>query len=124
MDRLRIISPTEILELEKTRNIYVFAESVSISTEMASARIVKDMIGHRTEIEAEWDAPPADVAKLCSMIELNPFLTVEYFDPKNGDSIEDFEIDHPKPKVFRYKNGEPMWRGIQLTMRGQVVRYA
>ena len=124
MDKVKLISDTKELIFARTRKLSVGQEVLDKTFVVASGRVVKDLIGYRTILTVEWDAPPAKMSELISMISANPFILVEYPDPQNGDSAEIFEISMPEPRIFVYKKGVPMWRDVQLEMRGQVVRDA
>lgn len=107
--------------MPRSKDISVGAEEVSKRTEMASAKIVKDIIGYRATVSATYDYVPAQTIKeLIDFIRKGDFLFVEYPSP-TGDKSGYFEIEYPDVTVFCYKNGIAVWHDVSLEMTAQEV---
>ncbi len=123
MDRITIYnySKTKSIQMPRVKEITVGAEEVSKKATMASAKIVKDIIGFRPLIEAEWDYVPAEtITKLIGFIREGSFLWVEYPSP-TGDSEGYFDVEYPECEVFCYKEGKAVWHNVSLSMTAQEV---
>ena len=89
---------------------------------MASGKRVKEMIGHRTVITAEWDWLPAKtITDLHALLRQGGYFLVEYPDPAAGDAAGMFSISYPETKIFKFNGTEPRWHGVSLTMTAQEV---
>lgn len=107
--------------MPRIKDITVGAEEKSRQTVMASAKIVKDIIGFRPIVTASWDYVPADsIARLIAFVRSGNFLWVEYPSP-TGDSEGYYEISYPNCEVFCYKNGKAVWHNVTLKMTAQEV---
>lgn len=123
MDKIKISSMDGLLsiELPRVKAVMVGASEVSKSVTMASGKVVKDMIGYRASLTAEWDWIPADtIITLVAMLKSGGFFYVEYPSPQ-GDASGVFEIGYPSMKIFAFKNGVPVWHGVKLPMTAQEV---
>lgn len=123
MDKIKIhnLDRTASITLPRTKNISVGAQPISKSVTMASGKIVKDIIGYRTNIKAAWDyMPAAAVASLIGILRSGGFCFVEYPSPA-GDASGHFEIDYPSMSVFSFKNGVAVWHAVTLSMTAQEV---
>lgn len=89
---------------------------------MASGKKVKEVIGHRTVVNAEWDAVPADtMAALHTMLRKGGYFTVSYPDPAEGDVTASFSISYPTSKIFKFNGTVAYWHGVSLKMTAQDV---
>ena len=123
MDKIKIsnMEHTGTITMPKIKAITVGAKEESRRTVMVSGKIVKDVLGHRTVINAAWDWVPAGlVSELSSMLKKNSFLWVEYPSPE-GMRSGYFEISYPNMSVFCYKNGEALWHDVKLEMTAREV---
>jgi hypothetical protein len=105
-----------------TKDVYAGGKEESRSIKMANGKKVKEMIGFRPMLTAEWDWVPADtMAELHSLLRSGGFFTVTYPDPAEETKTGVFEIDYPQSKVFRFEGDVATWHGVTLTMSAQEV---
>lgn len=109
------------IEMPRVRSINVGGEEVSNEITMANGKKVKEMIGFRTVINAEWDWLPAEIIRdLHDLLRQGGYFEVEYPDP-TGTLTGMFSISYPTSKIFKFYGDEPRWHNVTLTMRGQEV---
>lgn len=123
MDKITIYDSdmTESITMPQVKKISVGAKEVSKTVTMASGKIVKDMIGYRATLSAEWDWLPADtISALAVLLRSGGFFMVEYPSPA-GDTSGLFEVDYPTMSIFGFKNGTAVWHDVKLTMTAQEV---
>lgn len=95
----------------------ISSETVGTREVMASGKTVMDIVGEKTtlEIPTGW-LSAADLALLKQMIRRSHLLTVSYPDV-DGDKAEQFYVDHPVYKAFKYgADGVEQWYGVTLKM--------
>lgn len=110
------------IEMPRTKTIEIGGEYESKETTMASGKIVRDVIGWRTELTAEWEWVPAGLlAQLVPIARSGEFVTIQYPDSTGADTSGVFSIEIGEQKVFKFVNGEPMWYNVQLTATAQEV---
>lgn len=110
------------IEMPRTKTIEVGGEYESKETTMASGKIVRDVIGWRTALTAEWEWVPAGLlAQLVPIARSGEFVTIQYPDSTGADTSGVFSIEIGEQKVFKFVNGEPMWYNVQLTATAQEV---
>ena len=110
------------IEMPRTKSIEIGGEYESKETTMASGKIVRDVIGWRTEITAEWEWVPAGLlAQLVPIARSGEFVTIQYPDSTGEDASGVFSIEIGEQKVFKFVNGEPMWYNVELTATAQEV---
>ena len=110
------------IEMPRTKTIEIGGEYESKETTMASGKIVRDVIGWRTELTAEWEWVPAGLlAQLVPIARSGEFVTIQYPDSTGEDASGVFSIEIGEQKVFKFVNGEPMWYNVQLTATAQEV---
>ena len=108
--------------MPRIRKITVGGEEVCKEITMANGKLVKEMIGFRTVVSAEWDWLPANAIKdLHMLLRQGGYFSVEYPDPASGDSAGMFSISYPETKIFRFSGTEPRWHGVKLIMTAQEV---
>lgn len=107
------------------RAITYGGDVVAKEATMASGKVVRDVIGFRPNVRAQWDWVPADTIKaLNSLLQQGGFFQVTHPTP-DGEKTESMTVPFPSMDVFTYRNGVPMWHNITLTMTAQeVTRYA
>lgn len=123
MDKIRISSADllTVIEMPRVKDIKIGAEEVANTVTMASGKVVKDMIGYRTTIQAEWDyVPAATLTALAVLLRQGGFFFVEYPAP-TGDASGMFEVEYPSMEVFQFKNGVAVWHDVELRMTAQEV---
>mgnify|MGYP006978504300 CR=1 FL=1 len=122
ISNITIYNQTEKIEMPKVRYTLTQEEESEEST-MMSGRIVKDILGYRPVIEAEWEWVPAQtIAKLAAWIRSGKFLEVEYQDLDGTTKKEPFKFSQPEPEVFTYqKDGTAVWQNVKLKMTAQEV---
>lgn len=110
------------IEMPRTKTIEIGGEYESKETTMASGKIVRDVIGWRTELTAEWEWVPAGLlAQLVPIARSGEFVTIQYPDSTGEDASGVFSIEIGEQKVFKFVNGEPMWYNVELTATAQEV---
>lgn len=95
----------------------ISSETVGTREVMASGKTVMDIVGEKTtlEIPTGW-LSAADLALLKQMIRRSHLLTVSYPDV-DGDKTDQFYVDHPVYKAFKYgADGVEQWYGVTLKM--------
>lgn len=106
-----------------TRKITIGGESVFREAQMASGKIVRDEIGFRTIITAEWEYVPAKkTTDLHALLRGGGFFKVTYPDPALGDTTNVFSIEPPETRVFKFIKDTPMWAYITLVFTAQEVQ--
>lgn len=123
LDNIRIYynNDTQYIDLPRTKDITIGAEEVSDEVTMASGKLVKDIRGFRTTIEANFDYFPADLlVTLLQVLRQGSYYLVQFPAPE-GDDSGHFSISYPSNKIFKFVNGDPMWYGVSLTFTAQEV---
>lgn len=118
MDRITIAG----IEMPRTRSLEVGGGIEAIETTMASGRIVRDVIGWRPEITAEWEWVPAGLlTKLAPIARSGGFVEIQYPDSTGQDTSGLFSIEIGNQKIFKFRGGEPYWYNVELTATAQEV---
>ena len=123
MDKITIYSADmeSSIVLPRVKDVQVGATEVANKVTMASGKVVKDMIGYRTTVQASWDYLPADIlAALAVLLRSGGFFYVEHPSP-TGDMSGTYEIAYPTMSIFAFKDGVAVWHNVQLKMTGQGV---
>ncbi len=122
ISNITIYNQTEKIEMPKVRYTLT-QEEESEETTMMSGRIVKDILGYRPVIEAEWEWVPAQtIAKLATWIRSGKFLKIEYQDIDGTTKKGLFKFSQPEPEVFTYRrDGTAVWKNVKLKMTAQEV---
>ncbi len=123
LDRIIIsnMSRTESITMPRIKNITVGAKEESRRSVMVSGKIVKDILGYRAIINANWDFIPVGLAaELSALLRQNSFVWVEYPSP-TGFAEGWFEVEYPTLKVFCYKNGLAVWHDVSLEFTAKEV---
>lgn len=108
--------------MPRIRKVTVGGEEVCKEIAMANGKLVKEMIGFRTVVTAEWDWLPAKTIRdIHMLLRQGGYFFVEYPDPASGDSAGMFNVSYPETKIFRFSGTEPRWHGVKLLMRAQEV---
>jgi len=122
MDRIIISNDVYSITLPLSKKPMIGSEEVSHKVEMASGKIVKEIIGFRTVIDTEYDAIPAtSLTKVIKMVRAGGFLNVQYPDLDGTDKSELFDVTVSQMGIFKFHNGSPWWRGLILHMQSQEV---
>ncbi len=122
MDKITISDGVTSIEMPRVKKITVGGEEVAKEIQMASGKKVKEVIGHRTVVSAEWDAVPAEtMAALHTMLRQGGYFTVSYPDPAEGDVTASFSISYPTSKIFKFNGAAAYWHGVSLKMTAQDV---
>lgn len=121
MDKITISKGATSVTMPRVRNITVGGIEECVEVEMASGKRVKEMIGFRKKVIAVWDWVPANKMRdLHLMLRQGGYFTVNHPDI-DGEGNGVFSISPPESKVFKYRDGEPFWHGVKLTMISQEV---
>lgn len=100
----------------------VGSKKVVKEVEMASGKLVQDIIGSRTILKCNFEYIPAvDLANLVKIIRSCQYLEVEYQDVDGTIKTEKFKVSDPEPQVFKFVNGIAIWTNVNLKMEGQEV---
>lgn len=122
MTQITISNGAATITMPRIKKITVGGAEVAKEVTMASGKMVKDVIGHRAVVSAEWDyVPAATMAALINLLRAGGYFTVGYPDPDGTDHEADFSISIPSPGIFKFVSGVAMWHGVQLTMTAQEV---
>lgn len=122
MDKIKITKGTTTIEMPRVRNVKVGGKEVCKEVEMASGKRVKEMIGFRTVVNAEWDWLPAKtITDLHLLLRQGGYFFVEYPDPAVGEASGTFSVSYPETKIFKFYGMEPRWHGVSLIMESQEV---
>lgn len=119
---LKIYDGNTAIEMPKIK-YSITAEEESEETVMMSGKIVKDILGYRTVISAEWDWVPAGtLANIVKLLRGGKFREVEYQDVDGTTKKETFRISQPEPKIFKFgADGVARWRSVKIKMTAQEV---
>lgn len=123
MDRITIYNSdlSQSLVLPRVKAVQVGAKEVANTVQMASGKVVKDLLGYRATIIASWDwLPASSIVTLVTLLRYSPFLFVEYPSP-SGDASGWFEVEYPTMSVFAFKGATAVWHDVKLTMSAQEV---
>lgn len=121
IDQITISNGSASVTMPKVRAVEVGATEVAKTTEMASGKVVKDVLGYRTTILAQWDYVPATtIVSLLALLRMGGFFQVEYPTPEGGNT-DTFEVEFPTIGIFAFVGGEPMWHSVTLWMQAQEV---
>lgn len=120
-EQITISNGTISVTMPRVRAVEVGGTEVAKTAEMASGRMVKDVLGYRTTILAQWDwVPAATITSLLSLLRSGGFFQVSYPTPEGGET-NTFEVDYPTVGIFAFMDGAPVWHGVTLWMQGQEV---
>ena len=110
------------IEMPRTKTIEIGGEYESKETTMASGKIVRDVLGWRTELTANWEWVPAGLlAQLVPIARSGAFVTIQYPDSTGTDTSGTFSIEIGNQKIFKFIDGEPYWYNVELTATAQEV---
>lgn len=108
-----------------TRSLEIGGEYESKETTMASGRLVRDIIGWRAKLTADWEwVPDGLLAQLVPIARSGQFVEILYPDSTGEDAAGTFSIEIGGQKIFKFRDGQPYWYNVQLTATAQeVTRY-
>ena len=111
------------INVELPRCYYsVGSKKVVKEVEMASGKLVQDIIGSRTILKCSFEYMPAvDLANLVKIIRSCQYLDVEYQDVDGSIKTEKFKVSEPEPQVFKFVDNIAVWFNVNLKMEGQEV---
>lgn len=122
MASIIISDGTSTITMPRIRKVEVGGAEVAKEIKMASGKLIKEMIGFRTTVTAEWDWLPAEtITALHTMLRQGGYFTVTYPDPATGSTTAKFSISYPTTKIFKFNGTEPRWHEVSLTMTAQEV---
>lgn len=117
MRRIVITDGVDTVTLLRDLVFTIGRATVGTKAAMASGRTVMDVVGEKISLEVPtgW-LSAADLATLRQMISRSHLLTVSYPDV-DGDKTEQFYVEHPVYKAFKYgDDGVEQWYGVTLNM--------
>lgn len=124
MDNIRIFKKNnaDYIDLPRTKKITYAEEPVVYETQMASGKLVQDIMGMRPVFSAQFSYIPADIMQeIIMLLRANGFFKVTYPAP-TGEETGMFKItEDAGQKIFKFINGQPMWYGMTLTFTAQAV---
>lgn len=110
------------IAMPRTKSLTVGAEEVAKTVTMATGRTVKDIIGARITLHAEWNWLPQDtITAVHALLRQGGFFEVQYPDPELGDTSGMFEISMPESGIFKFVDGAPRWKDVALDFTAQEV---
>jgi len=116
-DKITISDGVTTIDMPRVRTVTVGGVEVAKEVTMASGKRVKEIIGHRTVVSAEWDWLSADtISALQTMLRQGGYFTVCYPDPDGTYKTGSFSISFPTPKIFKFIGTTPRWHGVNLVM--------
>lgn len=124
MEQFKIYAKDNVtaFALPKTKAVSVGGEVVSNDIEMADGSIVTYIKGYRAKMTCEWDWFPADLlAEITAELRKGGFFYVEYPDLDGSVKSGMFKIEMSNMGIFKFKNNQPMWRGLTLSFTSQRV---
>lgn len=118
MDNLIIGS----IEMPRTKSLEVGGDYECKESTMASGKVVRDIIGWRTQLTATWEWVPAGLlAQLVPLARSGQFVDIQYPDSTGQDASGRFSIEIGNQKIFKFRGGEPYWYNVELTATAQEV---
>jgi len=122
MTQITISDGTTTITMPKVKAVTVGGEEICHEITMASGKRVKEMIGYRAVVDAEWDYVPAStMASLVTMLRAGGYFTVSYPDPDGTDKSGSFSVSIPSIGIFKFNDTIPFWCGVKLTFTAQEV---
>lgn len=110
------------IQMPKTKTLEIGGSYEAIETTMASGKVVRDIIGWRTELSATWEWVPAGLlAQLVPIIRQGSFVEIQYPDSTGEDVAAMFSVEIGNQKIFKFVDGEPMWYNVELSATAQEV---
>lgn len=125
MDNLITIAKgSTSVTMPRTRDISYGGAVEEKKTQMASGKIVTDIIGFRGTVKAVWDWVPAETIRaLNALLRQGGFFDVTHPTP-DGEVTEKMTVSFPTMEVFTFRRGMPVWHSVTLDMSTQkVTRY-
>lgn len=121
VEQITISSGSTSVVMPRVKAVDVSATEVAKETEMASGKMVKDVLGYRATITAVWDyVPSTTITALLGLLKTGGYFTVTYPAP-TGDATGVFSVRYPSVGIFAFIDGAPMWHGVTLVMEAQEV---
>lgn len=109
--------------MPRTRSLEVGGSYESKEATMASGKIVRDIVGFRIELTANWEYLPAEtLTQLVSAARGGSFVQIKYPDPVSGEADGMFSVSIGTQKIFKFVNGNPYWYNVSLTATAQEVQ--
>ena len=110
------------IQMPKTKTLEIGGNYEAIETTMASGKVVRDIIGWRTELSATWEWVPAGLlAQLVPIVRQCGFVEIQYPDSTGEDVAAMFSVEIGNQKIFKFVDGEPMWYNVELSATAQEV---
>lgn len=110
------------IQMPKTKTLEIGGAFESVEATMASGKIVRDVIGWRTELTAAWEWVPAGLlAQLVPLARSGNFVEIQYPDADGTNKTGNFTIEIGSQKIFKFVNGNPLWYNVELTATAQEV---
>lgn len=111
------------ITMPRTRSLEVGGSYESKEATMASGKIVRDIVGFRIELTANWEYLPAEtLTQLVSAARGGSFVQIKYPDPVSGETDGMFSVSIGAQKIFKFVNGNPYWYNVSLTATAQEVQ--
>lgn len=123
MDHIIISDGAAVIAMPPTKTLTIGGEEVGKTVVMASGKKVKETVGFRVKLSAEWNWLPAQtMQQLHHMLRQGGFFRVQYPDPEAGGTEGMFEIPPPTSGIFKFESGSPRWKDVALEMTAQEVQ--
>lgn len=110
------------IAMPRTRTLEIGGAYESKEVTMASGKVVRDVLGWRTELTATWEWLPAGLlAQLVPIARNGQFVDIQYPDSTGETASGKFSIEIGNQKIFKFQNGEPYWYNVELNANAQEV---
>ncbi len=115
------LASTVSVEMPRTRRIDSSGTYESKSVKVSGGKIKEEMIGFRPSLIMSWDWVPDETIKgLCALLRTGTLFRVKYPDV-DGEGERIFKVSYPKPTIFAFRGGVPVWHDVRLSMTAQEV---
>lgn len=110
------------VKMPRTRALTVGGEMIAREVQMASGKMIREVVGFRKILKIEWAwMPEAVMRRIHFIARQGGFVEVEYPDPEQGACTGVFAMTPPESGIFKFVRGDPMWRDVALTLTAREV---
>ena len=108
--------------MPRTRSLTISGDYEAKESTMASGKVVRDVVGWRVKLQADWEWLPAGVlAQIVAAARSGGFIEIRYPDSTGADTAGLFSIEIGSQKIFKFVDGAPYWYNVSLTASAQEV---
>lgn len=110
------------IAMPRTRSLTIGGDYEAKESTMASGKVVRDVVGWRVKLQADWEWLPAGVlAQIVVAARSGGFIEIRYPDSTGADTAGLFSIEIGSQKIFKFVDGAPYWYNVSLTASAQEV---